>query len=76
MRSFLDACQKIVYIKYLKERGAKVQNNPQNGMSSIRGLSRFFKQPALPGKAPQTKKNSKKILKNKNINKKSQMNQK
>jgi hypothetical protein len=26
----------------------------------------FFKQPALPGKAPETKKNSKKILKNKN----------
>jgi hypothetical protein len=26
----------------------------------------FFKQPALPGEAQQTKKNSKKILKNKN----------
>jgi hypothetical protein len=26
----------------------------------------FFKQPALPGEAPQTKKNSKKILKYKN----------
>jgi hypothetical protein len=40
----------------------------QNGMSSIAlGVSvAFLKQPALqPGEAPQTKKNSKKILTNK-----------
>jgi hypothetical protein len=36
----------------------------------------FLKQPALPGEAPQTKKNLKKISKIKIINKKSQMNQK
>jgi hypothetical protein len=35
----------------------------------------FLKQPALPGEAPQ-KKSSKKIIKIKIINKKSQMNQK
>jgi hypothetical protein len=29
-------------------------------------LGRFLKQPALPGEAPQTKKKSKKNLKNKN----------
>jgi hypothetical protein len=28
----------------------------------------FLKQPALPGKAPETKKKSKKIIKNKNNN--------
>jgi hypothetical protein len=35
-------------------------------MSSIGGSVAFFKQPALPGEAPQTKKKSKKNLKNKN----------
>jgi hypothetical protein len=36
----------------------------------------FLKQSALPGKAPQNKKSSKKIQKIKIINKKSQINQK
>jgi hypothetical protein len=36
----------------------------------------FLKQPALPGKAPPQKNSSKKIVKNKIINKKSQINQK
>jgi hypothetical protein len=36
----------------------------------------FLKQPALPGKAPQTKKIQKKFKKTKIINKTSQMNQK
>jgi hypothetical protein len=45
-------------------------------MSSIGGFGRFFKQPALPGEAPQTKKNPKKFQIIKNNNKKSQMNQK
>jgi hypothetical protein len=36
------------------------------GCPALGVLVAFLKQPALPGKAPETKKNSKKILKNKN----------
>jgi hypothetical protein len=36
------------------------------GCPALGVLVAFLKQPALPGEAPETKKNSKKFLKNKN----------
>jgi hypothetical protein len=59
----------------LEKNCPKLKKN-QMGCPALGIWVGFLKHPALPGKAPPKKNYSKKILKNKSINKKSQMNQK